>query len=74
MIAHCPNCKAERHVILCYTAEKLFNTETKEVEYIDIEFTHAHCPDCLYPFDALKYGTAQGQLSADEISKGYYAT
>lgn len=42
----CPTCKCDVPVLLIFHAESEYNTETKETENNDVDFSHAECAVC----------------------------
>ena len=42
----CPVCNDAVPVIILFAAEKVFDTETKEFIYNDIDFNGIQCPNC----------------------------
>lgn len=62
MKLYCPLCKTEQPIILIFVAEKVFNTETREAYYNDMDFTSVECEVCRYSFGDDREVTVEAEL------------
>lgn len=67
----CPLCNKEQTVNLIFSAEKRYNTEAKEAEYIDLDFNNAECSECYYSFGN---ETDHPQINQELVDQGWKAS
>lgn len=71
MKLYCPQCKTEVPIVIIFISEKVFNTETKDLEYHDLDFQGVECADCHWAFDELLIPDNKQQEYTDLYNKGW---